>query len=231
MDIVGPISVGTDDGQRGGSAPNISTVMNKPAGATRGRRPGSPDTRAQILDIARRRFLAEGYRAVTLRSVAAEVGVDVALVSYFFGSKKGLFGAALALTANPAELLLTALPGDRATLPERVLRTLVTTWDDPERGAQLRAMATALVAEPEVARLFREVLEREIIDRVAEHIGGADASRRAAAFGAHMAGLVFTRYVLEVQPIASMSVDEIVRHLAPGLRAVLYPPRRPPGTR
>ncbi|MCX4744276.1 TetR family transcriptional regulator [Kitasatospora sp. NBC_01287] len=68
-----------------------------------------------ILDIARRRFLAEGYHAVTLRSIAAEAGVDLALISYFFGSEKGLFGAVLALAANPAEVLAQALTGDPAT--------------------------------------------------------------------------------------------------------------------
>lgn len=77
--------------------------MNKP-GSQRGRRPGSPDTRAAILAVARRRFLEDGYHAVTLRSVG-EADVDLALISYYFGSKKGLFGAALALGANPAELL------------------------------------------------------------------------------------------------------------------------------
>ncbi|MGZ4597086.1 MAG: helix-turn-helix domain-containing protein, partial [Actinomycetes bacterium] len=104
-----------------------------------------------MLDVARRRFLAEGYARVTLRSIAAEAGVDVALVSYFFGSKKGLFGAALALPANPPELLLGALAGDPATLPERVLRTLVHAWDDPQHGAPLRVMVTAAVQDREVA--------------------------------------------------------------------------------
>ncbi|MDT3438941.1 MULTISPECIES: TetR/AcrR family transcriptional regulator [unclassified Pseudofrankia] len=199
-------------------------MMNKAEGSPRGRRAGSPDTRSQILEVARRRFLSDGYRTVTLRSIAAEAGVDVALISYFFGSKKGLFGATLGLLANPPELLSAALPGDRATLPERVLRTVVATWDDSDRGSQLRLVMSALVQEPEVARLFREVLEREIVGRVAEYIGAADAPYRAAAFSAQLAGVIFTRYVLELEPIASMSADELVRYLAPGLRAALYAP-------
>jgi len=77
-------------------------------GSTRGRRPGRPETRAEILAVARRRFLAQGYQAVTMRAVAEDAGVDAALISYFFGSKKGLFGATLALSANPPEILLGA---------------------------------------------------------------------------------------------------------------------------
>lgn len=197
-------------------------MMNK----SRGRRPGSPDTREAILTVARRRFLSDGYAPVTLRSIAAEAGVDAALISYFFGSKKGLFGAVLGLMANPPEVLAAALPGDPATLPERVLRALLTAWDDPEGGPPLVLILRTATHDPEMLRLLRDVVGREMIDRIAEHIGGRDARKRAAAFGTQLAGLIFTRYVIVLEPVASMSRDEIVACLAPGLRAALH--RRPP---
>jgi AcrR family transcriptional regulator len=199
--------------------------MNKVDGPSRGRRPGQSQTRTEILGVARRRFLADGYDAVTLRSVAAEAGVDVALVSYFFGSKKGLFGAILELPANPPEVLMRAMRGDPATMPERALRALITTWDDPQRGRQLRVMVDAAVREPSLKRLLREVVSREMIDRIAEHIRGPHAQHRAAAFSTQLAGVVFARYVLELEPVTSMTADELVRHLTPGLRAVLHGPR------
>src|SRR4051812_47948375 len=139
--------------------------MNK--SGVRGRRPGRPETRAEVLEAARRRFLADGYQATTMRSIAADAGVDVALVSYFFGSKKGLFGAALALSANPPEILARALPGDPIRLPERVLRALIDVWEDPARAASLRLMLSGAITEPEVARLVREVFEQEMIGRIA----------------------------------------------------------------
>jgi AcrR family transcriptional regulator len=199
--------------------------MNKPGGATRGRRPGRPETRVEVLEVARRRFLADGYQSVTMRSIAAEAGVDAALISYYFGSKKGLFGAALSLSANPPEVLLGALAGDPETLPERVLSALLHAWDDPEGGDALRAMVNAAIQEPDLARLLREVLEHEIVDRLAEYLPGRSARLRAAAFVTQLAGVVFARYVLAVEPVATMKVDELVRHLAPGLRASLQGPR------
>jgi AcrR family transcriptional regulator len=204
-------------------------MMNKSAGSPRGRRVGRPETRSQILAVARARFLAEGYQAVTMRAVAAEAGVDVALISYFFGSKKGLFGAALALSANPPEILLGALPGNPATLPERVLRALAQAWDDPEDGGPLRVLVSTAIGDPEVGRLLKEVIEREIIEQIAERLGGADARYRAAAFTTQLAGIVLARYILELDPIATMTVDELVRRLAPGLRVALavQPTRRP----
>lgn len=194
-----------------------------PGSVRRGRRPGRTDTRGQILDVARRRFLAEGYHAVTLRSVAAEAGVDVALISYYFDSKKGLFGAALGLVANPPEILAAALPGNPATRPERVLRALLATWDDAERGAELRLLVGAATQEPDLARLLAEVFEREMFARIAETLHGPHREQRAAAMGVQLAGVVFARYVLRVEPVASMSVDELVRHLRPGLNAALHP--------
>lgn len=77
----------------------------------RGRRRGSPGTKQAVLVVARRQLLAQGYPATTVRSVAAEAGVDVALLSYHFGSKSGLFSAALALEAKPPLLLHKAIDG------------------------------------------------------------------------------------------------------------------------
>jgi AcrR family transcriptional regulator len=198
--------------------------MNKsvaPAQLPRGRRRGTPDTRQEILAVARRRFLAEGYAAVSMRSVAAEAGVDPALVSYFFGSKQGLVGAALALTVNPAEALAAALPGPLDLLPERVLTTLLTTWDEPETGGPLRMMLRTSVHDPEIRRLVRGVVESGIVDRLAARLRGPDARQRAAAFTAQLGGVVFTRYLLELAPIATMPRDELVRRLAPALRTTL----------
>jgi AcrR family transcriptional regulator len=186
-----------------------------------GRPTGQTETRADILDVARRRFLDDGYERVTLRSIAMEAGVDVALISYHFGSKRGLFGATMQLEANPPEVLADALAGPLRNLPQRLVRTVLSVWDDPARGAPLRALATAAVHEPEVARLFREMAEREMIARIAERIGGPDATRRAAVATSQIAGLIFMRYVLRLEPLASMPADELAKRAAPSLGAAL----------
>lgn len=195
--------------------------MNK--SPSRGRRSGGSDTRETIRLAARARFLADGYQDVTLRAVAADAGVDVALISYYFGSKQGLFGAAMALPVNPAELFgrLLETTEDLADLPPLVLRTILGVWDDPETGAQLRALARAAVADDHLGRLIREAVAREIAGRLAERLGGPDGTRRAGAFVTQMAGLIFTRYLLQVEPLVSMTQDEIVEQLTPPLRTIL----------
>jgi len=194
-------------------------MMNKPR--PRGRPRADTGSKQAILDVARRRFLADGYDRVTLRSIAQEAEVDVALVSYHYGSKRGLFGAALELPANPPELIAEALEGPLNTLPERLLRTVFAAWGHPERGPALRALAQAALFDPEVSRLFREMAEREMVGRIAERLGGADASARAALAASQVAGLIFLRYVLRLEPLASLSVDELVARMTPPLRSAL----------
>jgi AcrR family transcriptional regulator len=200
--------------------------MNKTRG--RGRPRGTSTTRADILAVASRRFRADGYDRVTLRAVANDAGVDVALVSYYFGSKKGLFGAAMALTANPAELLVGEMKGPLNSLPERIVRTVVRAWDDPEAGPALQNFLEAVVREPDVARTFAEMVEKEMLPAIAVRLGGgADATRRAATMTSQIAGLILTRYVLRVEPIASMTPEQLARRMAPALRAALADPGRP----
>jgi AcrR family transcriptional regulator len=71
-------------------------------GVSRGRRPKGqgPDIRAAILDAAEDLFSRHGFYGVTVRQVAAEVGVDTALIHYYFGAKRELFDAVFARRAE-----------------------------------------------------------------------------------------------------------------------------------
>jgi len=48
------------------------------------------DTRAGILDAARRRLLVDGHRGLSTRKVAEAAGVPLSQLHYYFGSKQGL---------------------------------------------------------------------------------------------------------------------------------------------
>ncbi len=194
--------------------------MNKPS--ARGRRPGPSDTRERILAVAREQFLAGGYHEVTLRSIAAEAGVDVALVGYHFGSKRGLFVATMALPVNPAAIIGEEIERDEPdTLARRVLTRLVEIWDDPESGGRLIALAELALGDPAVKRLLAEALAREMVEPIAAATKGRDAEARAAAFCTLVSGVIFSRYLLAVEPIASMEPGEVVRRCAPGIQAAL----------
>jgi hypothetical protein len=130
------------------------------------------------------------------------------------------------LTVSPAEMLAQALPGPADAIAERVVGTLVAGWDDAATGNPLRTAVAAAANDPSIARLVAGALERELVDPIAERIGGEDARARASAFCTCVSGIVFSRYILGVEPIASMRVEEIVRRMAPALQRTLDLPAR-----
>ena len=64
------------------------------------RRRDADTTRALLLEAARRRFASDGYSATTVRSIADDAGVNVALISRYFTSKEGLFEVCLAVAVG-----------------------------------------------------------------------------------------------------------------------------------
>lgn len=118
--------------------------------ATRPR--NASQTRADILSAARRRFGAEGYERTTLRAVAADVGVDAALVIRYFGSKQNLFAAAADFTID--------LPDLSDVDPDEVAGILLprffAVWEEDETFlALLRAAMTSPVAADTTAGVRR----------------------------------------------------------------------------
>lgn len=80
--------------------------MTTPLAPGRGRRRkgDGPDLRGVILNAAELLFAGHGFYGVTTRQVAAEAGVDTALIHYYFGTKRDLFDAVF---ARRAEILNT----------------------------------------------------------------------------------------------------------------------------
>lgn len=187
--------------------------MNK----SRGRRAGSPDTRAQILEAARDRFLSGGYDGTSMRAIAAAAGVDVALLSYHFSSKQGLFAAAMELPVRPGELIERALDAPLEQWPGRILRTVLGAWDDPEIGPVLVETVLASAAHEDGTSGFVEFLETELLGRLKRRLAGRDADARATGVLMTIAGLLMTRYVLKVPAMANVSSEEIVRIATPGI--------------
>ncbi len=129
------------------------------AGRT-GRRAGDSGTREAILAASRKRFAEHGYDGATIRGIAADAGVDPALVHHFYGTKERLFAAAMRLPVVPGELLGAALaagPADPAeSLGEHLVRTVLQAWEVHEirdvfvgliRSASTSAQATTMLRE------------------------------------------------------------------------------------
>jgi len=119
-------------------------------------------TRARLLQVAVRRFAADGFRRTSLSAVAEEAGVSPAAVYAYFPSKEGLFEA--------------AVDADAAALIDEA-------GSDLEAGAALMVPLPLLMAGVERHPLARRVLsgqEPEVIHRLLELPALLDLRRRIA---------------------------------------------------
>jgi AcrR family transcriptional regulator len=213
-------------------------VVKKAAATKRpGRRSGQSDTREQILRAARKRFTEVGYRGATMRAIAADVGVDPALISYFFGSKQQLFGAAFELRANPVMVISEQIAGPVAALPERLLTALVNTWDDPDNRPTLLAIAQSGDGSEGFALtrgFVEEALAKPILDRLLEEgVSAADARQGSAMLATTLVGVIYARYVLAVDAAAEVPREAFIAGYLPVVRAALsgcQPSAQPPST-
>src|SRR5437660_6065467 len=126
-----------------------------------GRRPGTGGTREKILAAARSRFGQEGYDGTTIRGIAAGAGVDPALVLHYFGSKEGVFLAAVEFPIDPAEFVPRLLAPGLDGLGERLVRFFLETWDSPA-GSPLLGLVRSVVGNERAAALMRDFVSREV---------------------------------------------------------------------
>ncbi|MGC2941321.1 MULTISPECIES: TetR family transcriptional regulator [unclassified Brevibacterium] len=191
--------------------------------AKRGRRPGSGSTREAVLSAARAQFAVKGFTATTIRSVAADAGVDPSQVMQFFRNKEELFAAVMAVPASALERFDTAFRGPREHLGERVVRAFLAAWEsEPEEAQPLLAMLRgAIVNESARAQLADFTQSRLLVG--ARERAEADAEVRAALASSMLVGLITGRDVIGVPTLAEADAEEIVAIVAPAIQAILAP--------
>jgi AcrR family transcriptional regulator len=190
----------------------------------RGRRPGGEDTRAVIVQTARKSFAAKGYDRTSLRGVAREAGVDPALVHHYFEGKAALFAETLDVPVNPAELIERITAGDVDRLGWRIVETFLGVWEPPERRDALIALVRSSMTTEEAARMLREFLGREVFGRIAASTGASDPQLRGALAASQMIGLVGARYVIKVPALAEATREQLVERIGPVLQHHLVDP-------
>ena len=141
---------------------------------------------------------------------------------HYFGNKDKLFLAAVDAPADPAELLPTILAAPQDQLGAAVVRMLLHVWDGPARPAGLALLRSA-VSNEWTAKLLREFLVSRVLRKVVSTLGFDPDVRaaRASLVASQLIGLVMTRYVLRLEPLASASHDSIVAAIGPNVQRYL----------
>ena len=198
--------------------------MSTRATAGRGRRPGGPDTKGEILAAARESFAHKGFTGTTIRAVAAEAGVDPALVHHYFGSKDDLFLAALEIPIDPRTVVPAVFEEGVDGAGVRLLRLFLSVWDDPATRLPLIALVRSSLVSEAPETLLQQGMLRMILAPLRDRLPVEEADRRVQLVMSQMAGLVLTRYLLALEPLASMPAEEVVAWVAPTVQRYLDGP-------
>ncbi|HEX6471059.1 MAG TPA: TetR family transcriptional regulator [Streptosporangiaceae bacterium] len=183
--------------------------------ATEPRPRRSDATRSAILAAARERFAADGYERATIRAIAADAGIDPAMVMRYYVSKERLFAAAAEFDLRLPDM--TAMP--RTEVGIRVVEHFLTRWEEDETlMALLRAAVTNQAAADRMRTLFADQVAPAVAALGADP---AQARARAGLMAAQLLGMALCRYVLKLPPLVTMARADVVAWIAPTVQRYL----------
>ena len=184
------------------------------------RRRCAASTREALLLAARARFLGESYENVGMRNIAADVGVDVALVSRYFGSKEDLFRAVLgSFGDSPFQVDVTA-----AELPVYLVG-LLCDGAQPATTAKVERLLIILrsASSPAAAAIIRESVHADVLDPIARLLDGDQAPLRASLMLAVLMGTTILRTIMAVEPLQQCGGEKVRARLQRLFEAALSP--------
>ena len=185
----------------------------------RGRRPGASGTRQAILDAARARFAEDGYAAATIRKIAADAGVDAALIMQFYGTKDDLFAAVMSISPAALARIAQAFGGPEQTLGEGVTRACLALWeDDPQDAAALLAMLRAAITNQQAAAQLREFLQARLVHHLRPRLRNErEATVRSGLAASMLIGVIVGRRIVQVPALVEEDLETVIQMVAPAI--------------
>jgi len=104
-----------------------------------------------------------------------------------------------------------------------MLRVFFSVWDDPANRLPLLGLVRGLL-EPSGQKLVRDGFVDVVIGPIGAGLGIDEPERRMPLVASQIFGLILVRYLLEVEPLASMPGEEVVAIYAPTIQRYLTGP-------
>jgi AcrR family transcriptional regulator len=161
------------------------------------RRRDSVQTKARILAAANRIFAEHGYARAGLRDIAAEAEVASSLIVRYFGTKAGLFEAALIETIRTNSVFAQEKHGFGQLMAQLV---------EEQSNIAITAMLVMALADPEAKAAAQRVSEAQIIGPLADWLGPPDAYARALNMFALLTGFAVQMQALRSEAIPPASL-------------------------
>jgi AcrR family transcriptional regulator len=199
--------------------------MGKLPDDARGHTRGPKDSRgvvvSRIIEVARGAFAEQGYDATSMRSVAIAAQVDPRLVGYYFGSKQALLEACLVPPPGFLERVTEVVTTDLDARGEALVQSLLLNWEDPASASILRSIILIAAQHPVALERLRLIVTGSLVGAVATKLADEERTLRGGLVATQMLGLAMTRYVWRIEPIASLSSDDVVAIIAPTIQRYL----------
>jgi AcrR family transcriptional regulator len=186
-----------------------------------GRRPGPSSSREDILEAARKLFAERGYQGATMRAIAAEAGVDAALVVHFFGNKATLLGEAVEWPFDPEVEMPKLLVDGKHHAGRHMVALVVRIWDQEGSRNPILTLVRAATTEPKAAEMLGAFLRERLFAPLMERLGSDQPELRTTLAASQLVGMGLARHVLRVEPLASAQPADVVDWYAPTLQRYL----------
>lgn len=202
----------------------MTKIAGEGAGAqARPRHRGPAAARGQIKEririAARAEFIEHGYDGATVRAIARRAGCDSGLVSYYFESKQKLFRACMDLPLDPAAEAIRLLSGGPEGAARRILSYAVHLYEETLTAETIFALMRALMTDAATTRRFQTYIRTEIIDAVGRYLGADEGfGEQISLTLGTMYGIATMRYIVKLEPLASMPAERFIDLLEPILQ-------------
>jgi len=181
----------------------------------------SEATQSRLLLAAKGQFAANGYERTTVRDIAAEAGVNVALINRYFGSKEELFAQAVAIDLEFPDLSDV----NKGEIGERLVRHFYTRWEGNYADDLLRVLVRTAATNATAADKIMKILNGQIVPLVTKLTGEAGAQHRASLVATQILGLAYCRYILNLGD-DYLDPPDTVAAIAETLQRYLFAPAR-----
>ncbi len=172
-------------------------------------------TKSLIKEAAQRIFQEKGYDGTTTREIAATAGVNVALITRYFGSKKGLFEKAVL-----SEIDLHWITDKKGTSIAETIADFYLSKPVEDRFDGFIAMLHS-ISSTEVRPSIKEILIEQGLTPVIHLIDSDDARARAILVTTQITGLIFYFRAMEYESGYAEEKNDLRKHLLPYLRELL----------
>jgi AcrR family transcriptional regulator len=177
------------------------------------KRRNAPQTKAKILAAAQQAFAEHGYGQAGIRDIAALAGISSPLLLRYFGSKSGLFEAALIETMRVG----TLFEGRRDRFGEHLIGLFL----DATVNIQAPSILALSTGHPDARDITTRVTAEQVIEPLAKWLGPPDAQARALQIVMLAMGFVLCTRLYPMMPVRKGGDKKVVKWFAQTLQAIV----------